>query len=249
MSNKHTNENGYHSTGIWTHASLINHSCVSTARRSFIGDMMIVRASRNLEPGTEVTFWYYPPTGRTFKEQKEKLQNWGFECDCPLCVDGKDTTGTLASARQQLRGTIKKLINGTAPHRLDTEKISRRTAILEKQYKRPATELPRLLIWDSQLALSQAYLAQNQISKGLEALKKMFISLGFKVVGMDSTSNRYAVVEWGFFVDALVEAFLLASDIFTGLARNEDSKQAKEYAKVAYKIVVGEDTSFEATYM
>ena len=77
----------------------------------------------------------------------------------------------------------------------------------------------------------------------------MFTSLGFKISGMDTTSNRYAVVEWGFFVDTLVEAFLIAGNIFASLARNEDSKQAKEYAKVAYKIVVGEDTSFEATYM
>lgn len=53
----------FHSSGIWPQASYINHSCLSNARRSFVGDMMIVRASRNLPPDTELTWWYQRPPG------------------------------------------------------------------------------------------------------------------------------------------------------------------------------------------
>lgn len=34
----------FHSCGTWIQASYINHSSTSNVRRSFIGDMMIVRA-------------------------------------------------------------------------------------------------------------------------------------------------------------------------------------------------------------
>ncbi|KFY88611.1 hypothetical protein V500_06244 [Pseudogymnoascus sp. VKM F-4518 (FW-2643)] len=55
-------ESAFHSTGIWIQASYINHSCTSNARRSFIGDMMIVRATRDLKKGTELSFWYHCPS-------------------------------------------------------------------------------------------------------------------------------------------------------------------------------------------
>lgn len=51
----------FHTCGIWTLASYTNHSCYSNASRSFIGDMMVVRASQDLAPNTELTFWYHPP--------------------------------------------------------------------------------------------------------------------------------------------------------------------------------------------
>jgi hypothetical protein len=44
------------SCGIWTKASYLNHSCVSNARRAFIGNMMVVRATRDLAADTELTF-------------------------------------------------------------------------------------------------------------------------------------------------------------------------------------------------
>ncbi|PGH18369.1 hypothetical protein AJ79_00435 [Helicocarpus griseus UAMH5409] len=47
----------FHSCGIWPIASYINHSCNSNARGAFIGDMMIVRATRDIAANTEITFW------------------------------------------------------------------------------------------------------------------------------------------------------------------------------------------------
>lgn len=52
----------FHSCGVWPLASYINHSCYSNVRRSFIGDMMIVRATQDLIANTELVFWYTLPS-------------------------------------------------------------------------------------------------------------------------------------------------------------------------------------------
>jgi SET domain-containing protein len=51
-----TENKKFHSCGVWPLASYINHSCFSNVRRSFIGDMMIVRATQDLRANTELLF-------------------------------------------------------------------------------------------------------------------------------------------------------------------------------------------------
>jgi hypothetical protein len=52
-----TKKKKFHSCGVSPLASYINHSCYSNVRRSFIGDMMIVRAIQDLFANTELDFW------------------------------------------------------------------------------------------------------------------------------------------------------------------------------------------------
>jgi hypothetical protein len=49
-------------------------------------------------------------------------------------------------------------------------------------------------------------------------------------------------------LDSLIEAFLHARTAFEALHAWDDSKRAEEYARIVYRIVIGEDTSFESTY-
>ena len=97
---KSTEEKAHHSVGIWTHASYINHSCNSNARRAFIGNMMIVRASRDIEAGTEVTFWYCIPDGINTKDMQDKLKHWSFSCGCDICLDIRATDGVITAKRR-----------------------------------------------------------------------------------------------------------------------------------------------------
>jgi hypothetical protein len=70
--------------------------------------------------------------------------------------------------------------------------------------------------------------------------------IGF--VGADSSHTRFAIIKWGLLVDDLVEIFLHARNAFAAMGAREDSRRAEEYARTTYKIIVGEDTSFNATY-
>jgi hypothetical protein len=246
--NKSKAPKAFHSCGIWTHASYINHSCYSNVNRAFIGDMMIVRAAQDLEPGTEITFWYQIPSGNSPKGLQETFKTWEFVCDCIICQDTKGTKATIIVDRQKILEKIKRLSDSSTPHGIRADKVERLLKALNNTYTRPADEVPRVLLWDPQMNLARVYIAQSNITKNLEANGKLLIMLGFIIDGADSSSTKFRVIKWGVMVDYLVEVFLNMRTAFEILGAWEDSRCAEQYAKVAYKIVVGESSSFESTY-
>lgn len=245
---KPTEQEAHHSCGIWTHASYINHSCISNARRAFIGDMMIVRASRDMEAGTEINFWYHNPDGISEKDLQKKLKHWGFVCGCAICLDARMTDAAVVTKRQKLREDLKQGFSSPVLHLIRTKKIERLLDLLNQTYTQPAEDVPRLLLWDPQLALARIYAAQNKAGKSIESVGKVLTSLGFVVVGADPSPTRFAIVRWGLLVDRLVETFLHARTAFAAIGAREDSERAEGYARTTFKIIVGEDSSFHTTY-
>lgn len=69
------------SSGIFLRASFLNHSCAANAVAAFIGDLIIIHASKNIKKGEEITIAYGP---RELNFQK-KLQKYGFVCTCAHC--------------------------------------------------------------------------------------------------------------------------------------------------------------------
>ncbi|KAH8725331.1 hypothetical protein GQ44DRAFT_749719 [Phaeosphaeriaceae sp. PMI808] len=238
----------YSSCGIWTQASYINHSCTSNARRSFIGDMMIVRATQDLEPGTEITFWYKGPEDDDPKRSQEGLKNWNFVCDCAICQDVKETKAAVVAERQKLLDKMKRVCEMSTPQGIPTDKVERLLSALNRTYTRPADKVPRLLLCDPQLLLARVYITRNKMIKAIVSVGKVLAAFGFIIVGADFSPASFRVIKWGAVRDHLVETFLHARTAFLVMGIGEDARRAEDYAKVAYKIVVGEDTSFRSTY-
>ncbi|KAF1350508.1 hypothetical protein EJ07DRAFT_159641 [Lizonia empirigonia] len=247
ITDKSNKATAYHSCGIWTQASFINHSCTSNARRSFIGDMMIVRATQDLEPGTEITFWYQIPEGDP-KKMQEKLRNWQFTCTCAICDNDKATGAAVFAERAKLMKELKRSFGQAPPHTAKLGKVVRLLENLKNTYSRPMDEVPRLMLWDPQALLMRIYMSEGNVLKVLESFQQVLTLLGFIVTGADSTSVPFRIVKWGLLVDYLIEVFLQARSTFETIGAKNDSKTAELYARVAYKMVVGEDTSFESTY-
>ncbi len=248
LANNTTEQTAHHSCGIWVHASYINHSCTSNARRAFIGNMMIVRASRDMEAGTEITFWYHNPHGISGKNSHEKFKQWGFVCGCAICLDARATDAVVLRKRRKLMEDLKRVFNSSALRRVEMEKIERLLDTLKQTYMQPVQDVPRLLLGDPQLALTRIYVAQKKAAKSMESAVNVLTSLGFVVVGADSSHTRFAIVKWGLLVDHLVETFLHIRTAFTTMGAREDSGRAEEYARTTYKTIIGEDVSFKATY-
>lgn len=210
--------------------------------------MMIVRASRDLEAGTEITFWYHSPDANSAKDLDKKLKHWGFTCQCALCLDIRATDMNVFRKRQRLIASLKRDLEPSALPINSTESIEHLLDALNQTYKKPAETVPRLLIWDPQLTLTRLYAMKNKAGKTVESAAKVLTSLGFVVVGADSSQTRFAIVKWGLLVDHLVETFEHLETAFAAMRAMEDSGRAKEYAKTTYRILVGEDVSFEKTY-
>lgn len=221
---------------------------MSSARRAFIGDMVVVRASQDMEPGTEITFWYKSPEAVRATELDKKFKNWGFICGCAMCLDARAMDAAVFTRRDKLIGDLKRAFNSPAPRYVKFEKIERLFDALNKTYTQAAENVPRILLWDPLLGLLRAYAEQSRVGKIMESAVKFLTSLGFVVVGADSSETRFTIIKWGVLFDHVVELFLHVRNAFLAMGAKEDSERAKEYAKTTYKVLVGEDVSFDVTY-
>ncbi|KAJ4353827.1 uncharacterized protein N0V89_005557 [Didymosphaeria variabile] len=89
------------STGLCTWAAYINHSCVPNTSKDFVGDLMVLRATRALNVGEEV-FFSYDQNPDYEARQAALMTTWGFECNCPLCAAEKADDPTVRKKRAEL---------------------------------------------------------------------------------------------------------------------------------------------------
>ena len=211
------------SCGIWTHASYLNHSCIYNARRSFIGDMVIIRTTRDLEADTELTFWYENPGDTCFKKLQEKLKSWKRNCDCAMCNDARKTKAAVVTKQEDLLVQMKKLCRTSRSQASFTEKLERLLKSLDATYTRPATEVPRLLLWDPQLLFVQIFNSKSNAKKSLEWVSELLVALGLVVVGADLSGTSSEIEKWGLVVDRLVDVFLQARIVFKAVMCLADS--------------------------
>lgn len=236
--------------GIWPFASRINHSCVTNCRRSFIGDMQIVRASQDIEADTELYFGYNVPLPhQTYEETQKNLQSWGFVCCCALCLVKKSTPGKVVQQRLNLNDSLKALLKPGA----SVSQLTRARKILEdlgKTYEssEDAVLVPRMELWDPYFALGTELLERNKPADGLEMLLRGLDALGFSIVAcpprdaIDENGRKKATLEikrWGQANDYTVPMFLRMMDAYEKLAP-ELCSVAKDYAGIAYSICFGE---------
>ena len=207
--------------------------------------MMIVRATGNLEPGTEITIGYDRAASVSRKDFHDKLKHWGFACDCAICLDDRTTEASIFKRRDSLFDDLMLLHTSIRNQdNIPTDKCERLIKAMNETYARPADEVPRLLVWEWQQDLAIIYEEQNKWSESLEAVRQVLICLGFIVVGADASPTRFAVIKWGHFMEPLHETFSIARTGFRAMGLPEDAEQADEYAKIAYKIAMGEDATY-----
>ncbi|KAI1206533.1 uncharacterized protein F4807DRAFT_438339 [Annulohypoxylon truncatum] len=97
------------STGLWVRAAYINHSCVANIEKEYVGDMMILRASRPIKSGEEI-FHRYDESSDYEARQRALETTWGFGCSCALCVVEKADDPALRKRRQELVNEADQLI-------------------------------------------------------------------------------------------------------------------------------------------
>lgn len=247
---RESDEGKSHTTcGVWPLASRINHSCVTNCSRSFIGDMMLVRATEDLEPNSELYHGYHHAApNETYEETQKHMRNWGFECTCALCLEKKTTPLKTVRERKTLCQSLKPLLRENA----SVEQLNRAAKIietLEKTYK-PATPgappVPRLELWDPYFALGGRLAQRGKLNEGLGMLVRGLESLGYVVLsipprdpGMRKKKVVLEIKRWGQRNEHVLNAFLPMMDIYRIIAPAL-CEIVKGYAGIAYSIVCGE---------
>ena len=247
---------GYTTCGIWYIISHINHACVSNCRRSFIGDMQMVRAARDIDAGTELFFWYTPPHGfETYSEAQKRLKNWGFTCGCAMCLDRKSVPKPVQAKRNTLKKELLRVIDPTSPERTNIIEATKSLEQLEETYSAEARRPGgvRFELWDAYFAVGIACFVRKKHLEAVDYILKVFEALGFIFTASPrrgktkSQQPHLKIDQWGIAMDVSVNAFLHLSDAYQAVAP-QLSPVARKYAEIAYTIVVGEKETFQDTY-
>ncbi|KAJ4245047.1 hypothetical protein NW762_014256 [Fusarium torreyae] len=234
-------------SGLWLLASKINHSCIGNCRRSFIGDMQIIRAATDLPAGTELLFSYrYPSALESYQDVQKQLRGWGFECQCELCKERSDTSQTVLQRRRELHRDFWGNMGGD-PAAFDFAKAERLLKAVEKTYPKKHTNKVRLELAEFRTAVGNRYVACGQRADSIKMYIKGLEAFGFVIVacppGETTNQPRLEVQRRGIADDAIPAAFLNFLLIYRDLAP-ELCQTARDYAEVAYSMVTGEKDSF-----
>jgi hypothetical protein len=89
------------STGLWIQASYINHSCIPNSRREYIGDLMLIYATKPIAAGEEI-FSSYNQSSDYDTRQAALMTTWNFVCNCRLCVAEMKDDPVAKEKRRQL---------------------------------------------------------------------------------------------------------------------------------------------------
>jgi hypothetical protein len=157
----------------------------------------------------------------------------------------KNTPKKLLKRRDALRGDLKAAVPNMSG--IDAAKAERLLAAVEQTYKSPPSEVPRLALYDSYLLLARVYAAQMQPAKAVSLALKALESLGFVIKGAHiptSSSIPFEIEQWGMMRGGVVEAWIHLCNAYATFAPHMFQK-AEECAKVAYRICVGEDVTFD----
>lgn len=255
---------GYHSCGLWALASRINHCCLANCRRSFIGDMLIVRATQDMAAGTELLINYCDSPGGTpviGPELQSKLMGtWGFTCQCALCSTYKNAPPKpLLERPRQLLGRLAQLVvDGHAFVRGVGVKGTVKTMFRQLE---EASEIGDLIVRfietpvpHSEFAAFCIELADNQASvgdwtaatinylRGLELLGFEITAHPFDADIVPSVQNQFVVTSWGVANDAALRALKGLLE-FYGMRHPDLIPAMRGYGRRLYSMVVGQETT------
>ncbi|KAK2598364.1 hypothetical protein N8I77_011784 [Diaporthe amygdali] len=226
-------------TGIWLHASHANHSCIPNSDRSFIGDMMIIRANKHIKAGEEISLAYRAPGG-SYAERKKELSFYGFECDCPLCEAEKSLPNQVHMERAELTKEINTFIsaNMIAPvlssiPDVTLEKAKELMVKLEDTYPEALYKhLPRFACVPLRVWIHQA---PGKPKKTLKKALRTLRDLGYlvKINGTTVTIDRSSAAVY---VEGLNAAMTAASACLAS-GKPEVALQFQELGKELYAIM------------
>ncbi|KAF4996939.1 hypothetical protein FDECE_12262 [Fusarium decemcellulare] len=102
------------STGLWIRAAYVNHSCAANAKKDFVGDLLILRATTHIAKGEEITQSYDESSDYDVRTQNIQ-RTWGFKCQCKLCVAEEADGPEVRRRRRELEENVKAFVERENP--------------------------------------------------------------------------------------------------------------------------------------
>ncbi|KAK2877190.1 hypothetical protein FQN49_001365 [Arthroderma sp. PD_2] len=246
-------EKKIHSYGLWPIASHIHHSCYNNTQCVIIGNMMIVRAARDLAPHTELTQRYLTPKANGYEERRKLFQKRGFECNCAICQKDKETPQAVVTRRNTLRAEVMEhFANYRRAPDAAVRRISTIIAEMTSTYNRSAFRVPRMNIWDIQLPLAELYARQRNDPKAAACVFAALRSLGYMIEGDEVpppllARPPLAIRRWGLIEPRIIRGWIILYRVYK-MMKSHFADIVVKYAKITYRICMGQDDTFYDSY-
>ncbi len=181
-----------------------------------------------------------------YKMCQDKLKTWGFQCSCLLCMEAKNVPKSIATKR---RGLFRDLAVATdvSVQSRDFKKCERLLASLEKTNSKECGKAPKTGLWYQYLNLARDAAKLQNVERAVWGTRKALEMLGFEIVEGNHGKWSIEVKKWGMFVDLVVDCFMLLWTAFALAGDNRGADGARDLAITAYRILMGEDETFEET--
>ncbi|KAF3934910.1 hypothetical protein ABW19_dt0205878 [Dactylella cylindrospora] len=243
-----TKENPYDpNCGVWLLPSYLNHSCVPNAHRTILGDMMILRAGIDMEKDTEIVI-SYTDTRQEIERRKPMIENnWLFTCQCKLCEFETGLSDQAKKQRDQIMGemfNIVERVGNDDPTMKDADSLKALTVLLDKTYTISSIYMPRWYVGEHLVRLYSYYMG---LGKPYEAYKALHMAPNAYGAAFDVTEGGVTFFHLGHACAQLVRAYARLAFI-TSKLEAPITESWKEAAKVVYRIVAGEDETFEEVF-
>ncbi|KAK4240436.1 hypothetical protein C8A03DRAFT_31461 [Achaetomium macrosporum] len=240
---------GRQAKGLWVHASHMNHSCVPNTMRSFVGDMLISRATRDIKEGEELFQQYIPVKPLVDVRNERFREGWGFDCDCALCVGERRSPEAVLVKRKELLAAVEKLCNKKLPGReLIPEATIRSVDRLAKQLE-DAHEpdvydgIPRLTLIYPCNWLVAAHRGRKNHAKVVKYALKVLRNFGFWVPDENSVWDPREIYtrsgNASLMTVHVVAALRNLADAYKALGHDEMAEKCIEAAELGYMMVTG----------
>ena len=232
-------------SGLWIMPSYINHSCWPNSVRSFLGNLLIVRAARDIREGEEITINYIENESGIQKRQKALYSGWGFNCKCTLCEIETAEQNGAQDKRQELvekalkfevylKQSVKKTNSGIAPMITLIKGI-------EATYSKPEFIHPRIPLL-SPTNILRKFLVRAERPRDVFLLAKQALNgLGFKIT---TKGGKVVVERYGYMFYPVMNLFV---HVITAGAMMGDLWTAILWRNAAvnvYEVLAGEKESF-----
>lgn len=229
------------SRGIWLKASYINHSCNPTIQRSFIGDLIILRAQSHIPRGTEVRL-DYTSCLESVSQRREFLSRYGFHCECERCVSEAGTPRAKLETRENILREIKSMKGGESGVGLGFYMM--KIMAIDATYTTAPSVEPRLALVPHLLNILSAALEGEMHDFAIALTCRLLRALGFVV----ADPLHFDIWRWGFFLNDIVVLMTDLALSFEAVGQLWSRNVAARVAKKCYLIMCGEDWSWEGVY-
>lgn len=274
-----TNTAAAQGLGLWplgtrTH---LTHSCLPNAARTFLGDVLVLRACRDIKRGETLSISHINPAFPLDERRAELERASGVRCECKFCVIEEKEGSAMRQRRVDLVQRVKELSERAPAETLRTDagrdeasspddavvrEVAKEVAsacdALEATFAHPARDQPRFPLLEPLAYLFACYLYQGPSSTedALKTNARYLTSLGFwfeytpppDAGSEKSGGGDFTLTQHGYYHPYIVKTLVQQSSVCWQLGKRRTANSWRRIAENSMEIIAGHRKLFRDGY-